>query len=91
MSCGSCEKTQEGKLIGTISHYFSKIGVAIIDLTDSLKVGDTIKIVGGNTDFTQVVDSMETDHQKIQEAKKGDSIGTKVAEKVREEYKVFKM
>ncbi len=81
----------EGKLVGKISHYFSKIGVAVIDLTDTLKVGDTIRIVGGNTDFNQTVESMEAEHQKIQEAKKGDSVGTKVNEKVREGYSVYKV
>ena len=85
------ETPQEGKLIGKITHYFSKIGVAVIDLSDTLKVGDTIRIVGGNTDFTQVVDSMEVEHQKVQEAKKGESVGMKVNEKVREGYKVYKI
>ncbi len=82
--------SQEGKLIGKVSHYFSNIGVAVIELSDSLKVGDTIKIAGGDTDFTQEVDSMEIEHQKVQEAKKGDSAGLKVQQKVREGYKVYK-
>ncbi len=82
---------EEGKLIGKISHYFSKIEVAVIDLSDSLKVGDTIRIVGGETDFNQTVDSMEIDRQKIQSAKAGDSVGLKVSQKVREDYKVYKV
>ena len=82
---------EEGKLIGKITHYFSKIGVAVIELSDTLKVGDTIRIVGGATDFTQTVDSMEVEHQKVQEAKKGDSVGLKVEQKVREGYKVYKL
>jgi len=82
---------EEGKLIGKVSHYFSKIGVAVIDLTDSLKTGDTIRIVGGETDFTQVIESMQAEHQNIEEAKAGDSIGVKVAQKVREDYKVYKI
>ncbi len=85
------ETPQEGKLIGKISHYFNKIGVAVVDLSDTLKVGDTIRILGGNTDFNQVVESMEVEHQKVQEAKKGDSVGMKVSEKVREEYSVYKI
>lgn len=87
------EKTasEEGKLIGEIGHYFGKIGVAVIDLTDKLKVGDTIRIVGGETDFNQTVESMEAEHEKIKEAKKGDSVGTKVNQKVREGYKVYKL
>jgi len=85
------ETPQEGKLIGKITHYFSKIGVAVVDLSDTLKVGDTIRIMGGNTDFNQVVESMEVEHQKVQEAKKGDSVGMKVNEKVREGYSVYKI
>ena len=82
---------EEGKLIGKVTHYFSKIGVVVIDLSESLKVGDTIRIVGGETDFTQAVESMECEHQKIQEAKPGDSVGLKVQQKVREGYKVYKL
>ena len=85
------ETPQEGKLIGKITHYFNKIGVAVVDLSDTLKVGDTIRIMGGNTDFNQVVESMEVEHQKVQEAKKGDSVGMKVNEKVREGYSVYKI
>ena len=76
---------EEGKLIGKVSHYFSKIGVAVIELSGSLSTGDTIRIVGGEkTDFEQTIDSMEMEHEKIEKAKKGDAIGTKVKEKVRE-------
>jgi len=83
---------EEGKLIGKVSHYFSKIGVAVIELSDSLSKGDTVRIVGGEeTDFEQTIDSMEMEHEKIEKAKKGDAIGTKVKEKVREGYKVFKV
>lgn len=82
---------EEGKLIGQVSHYFSKIGVAVIDLSDSLKAGDNIRIVGGEVDFTQPVDSMEIDREKIDKAKKGDSVGLKVEQKVREGYKVYKI
>jgi len=82
---------EEGKLIGKVTHYFGNIGVAVLELTDTLKVGDTIRIVGGTTDFTQTVDSMEIEHKKVEEAKKGDSIGLKVSKKVSEGYKVYKL
>ena len=84
--------TEEGKLIGKVSHYFSNIGVAVIELSAPLSAGDTIRIAGGEaTDFTQTIDSMEIEHEKIKKAKKGDSVGTKVKEKVREGYKVYKI
>ncbi len=85
------EDIKEGKIIGRVSHYFSKIGVAIIELSDVLKVGETIRIVGGETDFNQQVESMEIEHQKVQTAKAGDSIGLKTEQKVREDYKVYKI
>ncbi len=82
----------EEKSIGKITHYFSNISVAVIDLSDSLKEGDEIRIVGGeNTDFNQTVDSMQVDHKPVKSAKKGDSVGLKVKEKVHEGYKVFKI
>ena len=82
---------EEGKLIGKITHYFGNIGVAVIELTDSLKIGETIRVVGGETDFEQVVDSMEVDHKKVKKAKKGDGIGLKISQKAREGYKVYKL
>ncbi len=85
------ENLEEGKLIGKIAHYFGNIGVAVIELSGKLKEGETIRIVGGETDFTQTVDSMEVEHQKIKEGKKGDSVGLKVEQKVREGYKVYKV
>lgn len=84
------EPPDESKLIGEITHYFNKIEVAIIKLSKPLNVGDAIRIVGGNIDFTQAVDSMEIEHKKVESAKAGDVIGMKVKEKAREGYKVYK-
>jgi hypothetical protein len=86
------KEKQEGKLIGKVTHYFSNIGVAVIDLSSPLKEGDTIRVVGGQeTDFEQEVDSMQIDHKDVKSGKKGDSVGTKVNEKVHEGYKVYKI
>jgi len=85
------EAPEEGKLIGKITHYFSHISVAVIELSEKLKAGDTIRIVGGETDFQQNVDSMEIEHKKVDEAKPGDSVGIKVEQKVRDGYKVYKL
>lgn len=83
---------EEGKLIGKVTHYFGHINVAVIELSDKLKVGEIIRIVGGEeTDFNQTVESMEMEHEKIKEAKKGDSVGLQVDQKVREDYKVYKV
>ena len=78
--------------IGKVTHFFSNIGVAVINLSGSLKKGDEIRIVGGeNTDFNQAVDSMQVDHKEVKSAKKGDEVGLKVKEKVHEGYSVFKI
>ena len=91
MSCGKCEKVQEGKLIGKVTHYFDHIKVGVIKLSAPLKVGDEIRIMGGQaTDFNQPIKSMQMDHKEIKKAPKGKSIGLKVKEKVREGYKVYK-
>ena len=85
------EKNEEGKPIGKVTHYFGNIGVAVIELSGKLKVGETIRIVGGEVDFKQTIDSMEVEHEKIKEAKKGDSVGVKVGQKVRDGYKVYQV
>lgn len=77
--------------IGIVRHYFSKIGVAAIDLTKGLAVGDKIHIKGATTDFKQKIGSMQIEHEKLEKAKAGQSIGTKVSEQVREHDKVFKL
>lgn len=83
---------EEGKLIGRVTHYFSNIEVAVVELLSPLSIGETIRIVGGEaTDFEQTVDSMEVDHKKVKKAKKGNEVGLKIKEKVREGYKVYKV
>lgn len=81
----------EKKLVGKVTHYYGKIGVAVIELLDELKVGDEISIEGKVTSFRQRVESMEIEHEKIEKAKAGESIGLKVEEKVREGDSVYKI
>jgi GTPase len=76
--------------IGHITHFFTKISVAVIELTAPLAVGDTIVLKGPTTDFEQVVESMQIEHQNVQSAKAGQSIGLKVAQRVRENDMVYK-
>lgn len=78
-----------GREVGKIRHYFDKIQVAVVDVTDSLKVGDKIRIKGSQTDFEQTVDSMQIDKDVIKEAKKGQAVGMKVSSPVRENDKVY--
>ena len=81
---------KEPKQIGVVSNYFEKIGVASIKLTAALKVGDKIKVVGGEVDFEQPVKGMQINHEKVDKAKKGNEVGIKIKEKVRQGYRVFK-
>ena len=76
--------------VGEIIHYYAKIGVGIVRLTQDLKKGDKIAIEGKNK-FEQTIDSMQIEHDNVEEAKKGDSIGLKVVDRVREGDQVFKV
>jgi len=79
------------KLVGRVTHYYNRIGVAVVEVTSTIRVGDTIRIRGGIRDFEQTVDSMEIEHQNVEVATKGQSIGLKVVEKVRENDQVYKV
>jgi len=81
----------EKKAIGRITHYFSKIDVAVIELSDDIKVGNKIKIEGATTSFEQVVESMEIENKKVETATAGQSIGLKVKERVRPHDSVYKI
>ncbi|HWQ28935.1 MAG TPA: EF-Tu/IF-2/RF-3 family GTPase [Dehalococcoidia bacterium] len=69
--------------VGVVNDYFARIGVAGVDLVGSLRVGDTVRFRGHTTDFEQVVESMQIEHQQVQEAGPGDSVGIKVLDRVR--------
>jgi len=81
----------EKKPIGKVSHFFTHISVAVIDVTDTLNVGDTISFEGASTNFQQKVDSMQIEKKSIQSAKKGQAIGMKTNERVREGDIVYKI
>jgi len=81
----------EKKEIGRVSHYFAKPSVAGIVLTGGLKVGDRISIEGHTTNFEMVIQSMQIEHDKIDEAKPGDDVGIKVPERVREHDVVYRI
>jgi hypothetical protein len=76
--------------IGQVTHFFSKIGVAVVELTTPLAVGEHILVKGPSTDFEQVVESMQIEHQNIPRAEAGQSIGLKMAEHARERDVVYK-
>ena len=84
------EDKKEGKLVGTITHFFPHVSAAVLKVEAPIKVGDRVKIVApGGREFEQEVNSLQIDRQEISEAKKGDEIGMKVDEKVHEGCKVY--
>ena len=77
---------------GEVVHYFDKIHVAILELTDALAVGDTLKFVRtGEVVLEQEIDSMQIEHEQVESAGKGQSVGIKTAEKVKEGAEAFKV
>ncbi len=77
--------------IGDVSHFYTNIEVAVVELTGKLKVGDRIMIKGATTDFTQLVESIQIDHNQVTETGPGDSIGLVVRYRVRAGDKVFRL
>jgi acyl dehydratase len=79
----------EPKPIGVVTHYYSNLEVAIVKFSKPVAVGDTVRFKGTTTDFTEKIASMQYDHTPIESAKKGQEVGIKVGEKVREGDEVF--
>ena len=69
--------------VGKITHYYSNIGVAIVDVSDAISVGDKIHVQGATSDFEQEVGSLQVEHESVETAKAGQVVGLKVDEKVR--------
>ena len=83
--------SQELVKIGDVSHYYSNIEVAVIELIENLKIGDKIMIKGATTEFTQLVKSIQIEHDQVNEAEAGDSIGLQVKDRVRLGDQVFRI
>lgn len=81
------------KKIGTVTHYYDKISVAVIKLASgSIKVGDEVKFQGKEGDeFTQKITSMQIEHAEIDIAKKGDEFGLKVDKEVKAGTQILKV
>ncbi len=77
--------------IGKITHVFGKIGVGVIELSDTLSVGDKIKVKGSDREFEQPVDSMQVDHAPIEKAEKGQSVGLKFEKEIKDGDMVYKV
>jgi putative protease len=79
------------KQVGIVTHYFTKLGVAVVKLSDELSLEDKITIDGATTSFEQEVVSMQIENENVESAGIGQSIGLKVEERVREGDLVYKL
>ncbi len=80
-----------GIRIGKVTHFFDRISVAVLDLTDTIRVGDTIHFLGRSTDFKQEVTSLQIEHQAVSEAGPGQEVAMKVVQPVRPNAAIFKI
>lgn len=83
------KKESKAKLIGEVTHYFGDLNVAVVKFNQAFKAGDKAYFKGATTDFEQVVKSIQCDHQALADVKKGQEVGVKVKDKVRQGDKVF--
>ena len=81
----------EEVFVGTVSHYFAQPQVGAVELQTGLHVGDLLHFRGRTTDFEQTVSSMQIDHEPVEEAGPGSSVGIKVVERVREGDEIYKV
>ena len=82
----------EEKEIGVVSDYFAHIEVVAVEVTGGeLNVGDTLHFKGHTTDFTERIESMQIEHNQVEKAKVGDSVGIKVKDRVRKHDRVYKV
>jgi putative protease len=81
----------EGIEVGRVFNFFEKIMVAAIEISSNIKLGNTLRFVGAEHDFTEVVDSIQVDGKNVESAKKGDKVGIKIGEKINKGAKVYRV
>lgn len=80
------------KELGKIIHYYDKAGVAVVKLTGgALKVGDKVKLVKGDQEYTETVGSLQVEHESVQSVKKGDEVAVKVFAPIKSGAKIYKV
>ncbi len=80
-----------GTQIATVNHFFDHVSVAVLSLTETIRVGDTVHFLGHSTDFKQEVASLQIEHKDVDEAKPGDDVAMKVDQRVHSHDKVYKL
>jgi translation initiation factor IF-2 len=77
--------------IGKVTHYFDHISVAVLELTEKIRVGDTVRFLGHSTDFKQEVNSLQIEHLSVNEATQGQEVALKVSQIVHPNDSMFKI
>lgn len=80
-----------GNRIGEVTHYFGNISVAVISLSDTIRVGEMVHFLGRTTDFRQEVKSIQIEHEQVDEAGAAQEVAMKVERRVRPRDRVFKL
>jgi putative protease len=80
-----------GILIGEVTHYYDHLGVAVLALTENVRVGDTVHLLGHSTDFQQPVHSLQIAHQPVEEGGPGQEVAMKVERRVHPHDKVYRI
>jgi putative protease len=80
-----------GKRVGKVTHYFDHLNVAVLALTESIRVGETLHFLGHSTDFKQQVTSLQIEHKAVEVAKPGEDVAMKVDQRVHPNDAIFKI
>ncbi|HEY5984667.1 MAG TPA: hypothetical protein VIU38_14470 [Anaerolineales bacterium] len=80
-----------GKRVGTVTHYFDHLSVAVLALTEGIRLGDTLHFLGHSTDFKQQVASLQIEHKEVESAKPGEDAAMKVTQRVHPNDSIFKI
>ena len=78
------------KEVGKVTHWYDKAGVAVLDLSSALKIGDKVKVKKGEEEFEETLSSMQVDHKNVSSAKKGDEVAVKFSQKAKEGAVIYK-
>jgi putative protease len=80
-----------GKRVGNVTHYFDHLNVAVLALTETIRVGETLHFLGHSTDFKQQVTSLQIEHKAVETAKPGEDVAMKVDQRVHPNDAIFRI
>jgi hypothetical protein len=71
------------KPIGSVTHFYGDIKVAVIKFVKPPKIGAEVRFKGATTDFKQAIASAQYEHEPLKTIPKGKQVGVKVKSRVR--------